>query len=165
MGATCPSRGTVCSASRRFRAHPVRSSLCFESEQNGLFTVSAVTSADDGATWGNHRCAYTPTGMDNNAGAPQVANADGTLIVSFMTNEDTGAHTWTTGANAKLILSADGGATWGNKTMVSSVQSNWTCLFNLGSSGLVYMVNFGSSKAQRVVLPYIVILSHCPERL
>lgn len=46
-------------------------------------------SPDDGNSWGNRRNIYTATGENNNAGAPQVINVGGTLVVSFMTDEDT----------------------------------------------------------------------------
>lgn len=45
----------------------------FESEQGGLFTVKSITSPDDGKTWSNRQDVYTPTGTNNNAGAPQVS--------------------------------------------------------------------------------------------
>ncbi|KAI9811168.1 MAG: hypothetical protein M1827_005619 [Pycnora praestabilis] len=104
----------------------------FECEQNGLFVVDAITSTDDGVTWGDRRNVYTPTGTNNNAGSPQVINVGGTLVVSFMTDEDTQLHDWTSGANAKTVTSGDGGQTWGDKTIVGQQQANWPGLFDMG---------------------------------
>ncbi|KAI0032656.1 glycoside hydrolase family 93 protein [Vararia minispora EC-137] len=124
----------------------------FESEQNGLFTVNSITSSDDGKTWGNRQRVYTPIGISNNAGAPQVVNVGGRLVVSFMTDEDTQLHAWISGANAKLVVSTDGGGTWGGKTTVSAVQSNWPGMVTIDSSSLLYMVDFNGVKATRVTL-------------
>ena len=124
----------------------------FESEQNGLFTVDSVTSYDDGRTWSNRQCVYTPTGVDNNAGAPQVVNVGGTLCVSFMTDEDTQLHKWIQGADAKLITSGDGGRTWGNKITVFNVTADWPGILSLNERGILYMADSGGAKAQRVSL-------------
>lgn len=88
----------------------------FESEQNGLFTVNYITSPDDGTTWVDRTRLYTPTGTDNNAGAPQIINVGGSLVCSFMTDEDTSEHAWVTGANTKILVSGDGGLTWDTST-------------------------------------------------
>jgi BNR repeat-like domain len=124
----------------------------FESGFNGQFTVNSVTSSDDGVTWGNRQPVYTATGDNNNAGSPQVANVGGTLVCSFMTDEDTSEHSWVNGANAKLLTSADGGATWGNKLMWSDVQSNWPGLLTLTSTSFLGMADYNGAKAQEIVL-------------
>jgi hypothetical protein len=123
----------------------------FESEQNGLFTVNAISSADDGKTWGGRRRVYTPTGTSNNAGAPQVVNVGGRLVVSFMTDEDTSLHTWVTGADAKIITSTDG-VNWGNKLTVFGVQSNWPGMITLDSSNLLVLADHNGAKSQHVSL-------------
>lgn len=46
-----------------------------------VFTVVTVSSSDDGASWGNRRTVYTATGSQNNAGAPQIINVGGRLVV------------------------------------------------------------------------------------
>ncbi|KAF2099527.1 hypothetical protein NA57DRAFT_75027 [Rhizodiscina lignyota] len=124
----------------------------FESEQGGLFTVKSITSTDDGQTWGNRQTVYTPTGTDNNAGAPQIVNVGGTLCVSFMTDEDTQEHNWINGAGAKLITSGDSGSSWGNKIEVFDPQANWPGLLTLDDSSFLYMVDFGGAKSQKIVL-------------
>lgn len=61
----------------------------YDSSGTKLFSIHAVSSSDDGATWGDRRLVYTATGADNNAGAPQIINVGGTLVVSLQSPLDT----------------------------------------------------------------------------
>lgn len=130
----------------------------FESEQNGLFAVDSIRSRDDGQTWGDRRRVYTPTGTNNNAGAPQVVNVGGTLVVSFMTDEDTQLHRWIEGSSAKVVVSTDGGRNWGNSIIVGAVQSNWPGMVVVGDvvgervreSQVLVMFDQGGCKVQRL---------------
>ena len=124
----------------------------FETNESGHYTINSVTSSDDGKTWGNPRRVYTPTGNSNNAGAPQVINVEGTLVVSFMTDEDTQLGQWTSGAGSKLITSVDGGATWGNKIEVFASQANWPGMMALDDSNFLYMSDASGAKSRRVAL-------------
>ena len=126
--------------------------IIFETELNGLFTVNAMTSADDGATWTDRHNVYTPTGTDNNAASPQVILVGTTLVASFMTDEDTSDHDWTTGADAKVVTSSDGGTTWGNKLTFSPVQSNWPGLLVLTDTSFLGRADYGGAKAQLIEL-------------
>ena len=56
----------------------------------GDFTVQLAISKDDGVTWPNHDIQVVHAPKSRKAGAPQVAvdPADGTVFVSFMTDED-----------------------------------------------------------------------------
>lgn len=132
----------------------------FESEQNGLFTVDSIRSRDDGKTWGARRRVYTPSGTDNNAGAPQVVNVGGTLVVSFMTDEDTQLHRWSgsASASAKVIVSTDQGRTWGAAVIVGPVQSSWPGMVVVGDvvgpmvreSEVLVMFDHGGCMLQRL---------------
>lgn len=126
----------------------------FETSENGLFTVNSITSPDDGKTWGNRQRVYTPTGTNNNAGAPQVVNVGDTMVVSFMTDEDTQLHDWINGAGAKLLTCGDGGSSWGNKLQVFAPQANWPAMLPLNGddSGFLYFADKGGAKAQKVIL-------------
>ncbi|KAK4181974.1 bnr asp-box repeat domain protein [Podospora australis] len=89
--------------------------LCvFESTESGMFSINRVISRDDGYTWGERRRVYTAAPRKS-AGAPQVINVGGTLVVSFMTNEDVempGGASSVDGGQMKIVTSIDGGQTW-----------------------------------------------------
>lgn len=121
----------------------------FETEANGLFTINAITSADDGATWGNRHNVYTPTGTNTNAGAPQVINVGGTLVASFVTDEDTGTIDDT---DTKLVTSGDGGNTWGNKITFSPLVSTWGGLTTLDDSSFLALADHDGARAQTITL-------------
>ncbi|KAJ7493330.1 glycoside hydrolase family 93 protein [Mycena galericulata] len=110
--------------------------LCiFETTENTapLFTVKSVVSHNDGTTWGERSQVYIPVGSGKNAGAPQVTTTTaGTLVASFMTDEDnTAAHTWPQGASMKILtsLSTDP-AVWGQKTTVLPISSLWPSVYS-----------------------------------
>ncbi|KAJ7249478.1 glycoside hydrolase family 93 protein [Mycena rebaudengoi] len=116
-----------------FTAGGVARVLCvFETtEGTGTFTVKSVVSSNDGMTWGGRRSVFVPGGSQNNAGAPSiVTTTTGTLVVSFMTDEDTSAHTWPQAASMKILtsLSTDP-AVWGQKTTVLGASSFWPSVY------------------------------------
>ena len=120
----------------------------FETETGGgAFHVGSVTSSDDGKTWGNRRVVYSPSGSGTNAQAPQVINVGGTLVVSFMTDEDQPGT-----PSAKVVTSGDGGATWTNKLTFSGAVSHWPGLLTLDSSSFLGLADRGGAKAQKVAL-------------
>ena len=127
----------------------------FESEAGGYFTINSVTSPDDGKTWGNRQRVYTPTGSDYNAGSPQVINVNGTLVASFGSDEGSGSHTWSstpTNAEAKLVTSGDGGATWGNKFTFGSAPSYWSGLMTLGDNCFLAMTEHNTASVGTITL-------------
>ncbi|KAL8678191.1 MAG: hypothetical protein Q9186_005445 [Xanthomendoza sp. 1 TL-2023] len=113
--------------------------LVYETSTMGLFSLGAVFSADDGRTWNNRRTIYTPSSPHTSAGAPQVVNVGGTLVVSFMTNEDESrsapSTSYTDHTAVKVITSGDLGRSWGDKVMVGAVQSAWPGVMDLGGQG------------------------------
>ena len=128
----------------------------FESESSGTFTINAITSTDDGKTWGGRKTIYTPDSPNTSAGAPQIVTVGTSLGVSFMTNEDTQTATpsssYTSNTASKFITSGDGGVTWGNKITVGEVQSVWPGLYTLDESNLLMMFDNGGAKAQKITL-------------
>ena len=129
----------------------------FESEQNGIFSIMSITSADDGVSWSTTRNqVYAASGTSNSAGAPQIINVDGTLIVSFMTSEDanlgSSGGAYTSHTAAKVVTSTDGGNTWGNKLTVSPEQSFWPGLVVVDQQSFLALVDHGGAKAQKVNL-------------
>lgn len=127
----------------------------FETNQDGTFSLKSTTSSDDGRSWGNRQTVYHATGQNNNAGAPQITNAGGTLVASFMTDEDTSLHKWVSGASTKIIVSTaiiSGSISWGNKLTVGNVQSNWPGIMTLDNNHVLVMYDNGGAKSQRIVL-------------
>ena len=128
----------------------------FESETNGYFTINAITSSDNGVTWGGRKTIYTPIAPNTSAGAPQIINVGGTLAVSFQTNEDIGASapsdSYPGTTSCKLITSGNGGSTWGNKILVGPVASVWAGLYDIDGTSFLMLFDNGGAKAQRITL-------------
>lgn len=97
----------------------------FEStEGSGRFSINSTASPDDGLTWSNRQRVYTEP-PDRNARAPQIFNVGGTLVASFITDQDFTAHDaeYTRGTSTKVAPSCDQGLTWGGKLTVGEVVS------------------------------------------
>lgn len=128
----------------------------FESETNGIFSIQSITSADDGKTWSSIRHeVYGAVGTGNSAGAPQIINLGGTLVVSFMTNEDANMGTngaYTSHTACKVVVSSDRGNTWGNKLTISPEQSSWPGLVVVDQKSFLALADHGGAKAQRITL-------------
>lgn len=128
----------------------------FETSMDGTFKIGAITSTDDGKTWGGRKIIYTPVRPNTSSGAPQIINVGGTLVVCFITNEDESlsspAPEYTGKTAVKLITSGDGGSTWGNKITVGNVQSLWPGMLALDSKTFLTMYDNGGVKAQRIAL-------------
>ena len=107
--------------------HP--GSAVFENTETGIFTVDYVLSHDDGYSWGERGRLYT-AGNGGIAGAPQVYNVWGTLVASFMTNEDVAGTNGYDGAQMKVISSTDGAKTWSGGVVTGEAASHWPGLFN-----------------------------------
>ena len=126
----------------------------FENTETGVFQVDCVTSPDDGKTWGNRHNVYTAEGADGgiSAGAPQVLNVWGALVVSFMTGESMGQKSYANG-EVKVLTSADGGKTWGQKMKVFDAPNQWPGLFVLDQDNfLVTAQNGGRAYSQKVTI-------------
>ncbi|KAJ7758300.1 glycoside hydrolase family 93 protein [Mycena metata] len=122
-----------------------------------LFSVKSVVSDDDGATFSGRTQVFLPTGAGKNAGAPQVAtSAQGTLVVSFMTDEDnSAAHTWPDGAAFKIQTAPSASpAVWGQKATVLSQVSFWPSLFSKtdGSNTVVGCADNAGAKCHALAL-------------
>ena len=110
-----------------------RCSCVFENTEAGYFTVDAVYSDDDGLTWqqGNRQRIYTAANR-REAGAPSVINVGGTLVVDFMTNENTNTP-HLDGGQMKVVTSTDGGKSWGGATVTGGTGSHWPGMFALNN--------------------------------
>jgi hypothetical protein len=112
------------------------------------FTVWSVRSTDDGKTWGSQRYPiFTPS--TSQAGAPQIIRVGTRLVASFGTNESGGD--WPVGAMA-VMISSDGGYTWGDKTIVRDEPAMWSSMITLDdTSFLALYESGGTSFSQRMV--------------
>lgn len=131
--------------------------LVYETTSTGSFNLGAVFSTDDGKTWGNRRTIYNPSSPNTSAGAPQVINVGGTLVVSFMTNEDqrlsAPSNSYMDRTAVKVITSGDQGRTWGNKVMVGAEQSSWPGMMDLDGGGrFLYLMDRAGAKSQLMTL-------------
>ncbi|KAI0976269.1 glycoside hydrolase family 93 protein [Xylaria arbuscula] len=104
----------------------------FENTEAGYFTIDYVLSHNDGDSWGQRGRLYTALN-GGTAIAPQVINAGGTLVASFMTDESVG-DTGPDGAQMKVITSTNGGASWSSSVVTGQVASHWPGLFTVDSS-------------------------------
>jgi len=129
----------------RIAANSATKLAIFESGAPG-FTVHTVRSGDDGATWGDRALVYEARGK--NAGAPQIERVGGRLVASFGTNEDAGD--WPVGA-LKVMVSSDGGRTWGYKTTVHDSPAMWAGLLALDDRRFLALYESGgTSYAQKL---------------
>lgn len=138
------------------RRHHLRihANCVFEStEGSGRFSINSIISPDDGLTWSNRQGVYTAP-PDRNAGAPQIINVGGTLVVSFITDEDftISDADYTPRTSAKVMLSCDQGLTWGGKLTVGKMISLCSGLVQLDESNLLMMFDHKGVVARRLTL-------------
>ncbi|KAF6826018.1 bnr asp-box repeat domain protein [Colletotrichum plurivorum] len=101
----------------------------FEHTRTGGFNVDYVISHDDGHSWSERGSLYTA--RDGKAsGAPQVYNVGGTLVASFMTNEDVDPRGGYNFGQMKVVTSVDGGKSWSGSVVTGEAQAHWPGLFN-----------------------------------
>lgn len=86
---------------------------------------------------------YDPSNTVSTAQAPAVINVGGTLVVSFITNEDTPSDTSgdADGGTVKVVTSPNTDLAWGGKTSIST-GAHWPGLYSLDSSD--FLVLYGS---------------------
>lgn len=113
----------------------------FETTENGSFEIYYVLSSDDGFTWDPEtRTKLYTAGGDAAAGAPQVINVGGTLVVSLMSTEEGGESenpNAVDGGQMRVVTSGDGGETWSEPTVVSDVGSHWPGLHALDGTSFL----------------------------
>jgi hypothetical protein len=101
--------------------------------------LNGVVSRVDGQTRGERRIIYETGIWDDsikkwwkrNAGAPQIARVRNELVVSFMTDEDKLEGRWHRNAAVKIVVSEDGGLTWGSKMTIAEKPAAWAGLLAL----------------------------------
>ncbi|KAJ7096028.1 neuraminidase, partial [Mycena crocata] len=118
------------------------------------YNVKSVESSDDGRTFGDRRQVFIPGGSGSNAGAPSITTTTaGTLVVSFMTDEDTSAKNWPNNAAMKILTSSSTDpAVWGQKTTIFGASSFWPSVYRRvdGSATVVACTDNGGAKCHEV---------------
>lgn len=108
--------------------------LVFETTRYGTFNLEAVISYDDGASWHCRHIVYAPP-RGRNAGSPQIASfEDGSLVVSFMTDEDVIGPNWPGLSATKVVFAGpprNGQMRWSKSRLVSPEPSIWPGIFAL----------------------------------
>ena len=118
---------------------------------DGRFTINAVVSYDDGQTWGGRRRVYTAGQNVGNAGAPQVVLQDGSLVVSFMTDESTISGSWPDSSRVKVISSRDAWS-WSDAVDIFSSQALWAGMVCIGTREVLVLGDSGGVATRRIQL-------------
>ncbi|MCA9698346.1 MAG: exo-alpha-sialidase, partial [Myxococcales bacterium] len=136
--------------------------VVFESFRNpgdSHFVIRSVESTDGGLGWSDQQDVYVPVDPMANAGAPCVTTlADGRLLVSFMTDEDSLAHDWPGHASVKLMVSdgvpGAGTLSWHELgvTIAAPADAFWPAVLGLEDGGFLVTYDRGGPKARRGAL-------------
>lgn len=113
-------------------------SAVFENTETGPFSVDYVISRNDGFSWGERGHVYKSPN-NGHAGAPQVVNVGGTIIVDFMTNEDGGDCCGVDNGAMKTVRSDDQGRSFGGLTTIGQVGSHWPGMLSLDNNRFLAM--------------------------
>ncbi len=95
--------------------------LCFfeATDEENPFVIKMVRSSNEGKTWENRQPVYQPKKSGKLASAPWgLLLRDQRLFCSFQTDEDQSDGLGA--VDMKVVMSTDGGKTWGNKNTVYS---------------------------------------------
>lgn len=102
--------------------------MVFETTTYGPFNVEALISYDDGATWQHRHEVFRPR-HGHNAGSPQITSfADGSMVVVFMTDNDSPKVEWVKHAAVHAVFAGpprNGKIHWGTPQVVSPAPSLW----------------------------------------
>ncbi|KAJ6088630.1 Neuraminidase [Penicillium sp. IBT 16267x] len=102
--------------------------MVFETTRHGPFSIEALVSYDDGASWHNRHEVFRPK-PGHNAGSPQITSfADGSMVVVFMTDEDSSKVEWVKHASIKAVFAGppqNGQIQWSQPTVIAPASSFW----------------------------------------
>lgn len=102
--------------------------MVFETTTYGSFDVEALISYDDGETWQHRQEVFRPR-QGHNAGSPQISSfADGSMVVVFMTDNDSPKVEWVKHAAVQAVFAGppqNGKIHWSAPQMVSPAPSLW----------------------------------------
>lgn len=102
--------------------------MVFETTRHGPFNIEALISYDDGASWHHRHEVFRPK-PGHNAGSPQITSfADGSMVVVFMTDEDSPKVEWVKHASIKAVFAGppqNGQIRWSGPSPISPSSSFW----------------------------------------
>ncbi|PGH26385.1 hypothetical protein AJ80_01883 [Polytolypa hystricis UAMH7299] len=128
--------------------------MILETTRYGTFSLEAVVSYDDGATWTQRQEVYAPP-TGHNAGAPQIASfGDGSLAVVFMTDEDSKKVEWTKYSSIKVIFSRppqNGKMVWSKPQLVSPESSYWPGIMALDENTALAVYDRGGPRGKKIL--------------
>ncbi|KAJ5902569.1 Neuraminidase [Penicillium taxi] len=127
--------------------------MCFETTRFGTFSIEALISYDDGATWNSRHQVFCPK-RGHNAGAPQIASfADGSMVAVFMTDEDSDRVEWVKHASIKAVFAGppqNGHIQWSPPTFVSPESSFWPGVMALDNHTALVTYDRGGPLAKTI---------------
>lgn len=127
--------------------------MVFETTRYGPFNIEGVVSYDDGATWQHRHEAFVPP-RGHNAGAPQIASfGDGSLVVVFMTDEDSTKVAWTKHASIKAVFAGPpqhGKLSWSKPMTICKGASSWPGVMSLDAYTALATYDCGGPRARSI---------------
>ncbi|KAI6083962.1 Sialidase [Hypoxylon rubiginosum] len=129
--------------------------MALEVKIGAVVHLDYVVSYDDGASWGNRSGVYDPKGDDKSAGAPQIANVGDSIVVVFMTDEDTENVDWPKKAATKALFSNglnNGVVKWTDTPLViDESPSWWPGVMQIGADEAMAVYGHGSFPRGRTI--------------
>ncbi|KAJ5490673.1 Neuraminidase [Penicillium expansum] len=148
-----PLRDGMCGIARTFDNGREALLMVFETTRYGPFSVEALLSYDDGATWGWRHEVFRPR-QGHNAGSPQIASfADGSMATIFMTDEDSNHVEWVKNASIKVVFASqpvEGRVQWSSPTLISPASSFWPGIMALDRHNVLATYDRGGPLAKTI---------------
>ena len=128
--------------------------MVFETTRYGpLFNVECMISYDDGASWHCRQQIYVPP-HGRSAGSPQIASfADGSMAVTFMTDNTVLIPRWPFNAAVKVCFSGppqNGQLRWTSPKLVSREHSTWPGIIALDGNTVLVLYDKGGPKGRSI---------------
>ncbi|KAJ5914505.1 hypothetical protein N7504_003388 [Penicillium tannophilum] len=127
--------------------------MIFETTRHGPFSIEALVSYDDGASWHNRHEVFRPK-PGHNAGSPQITSfADGSMVVVFMTDEDSPKVEWVKHASIKAVFGKppqNGQIQWSEASVISEASSFWPGVMAIDQHTVLVTYDRGGPLAKTV---------------
>lgn len=127
--------------------------MVFETTTYGPFNVEALISYDDGATWQHRHEVFRPR-KGHNAGSPQISSfADGSMVVVFMTDDESPQVEWVKHAAVKAVFAGppqNGKIHWSAPQVVAPTSSFWPGVMALDHHTALVTYDHGGPLAKTI---------------